>query len=276
MKTVLITGANSGFGYLTALKFARSGYHVYATTRDLEKDGVKNLNEIANNEKLSVEWLVLDVTNEKQIIEATKNIDSLDVLVNNAGYGLVGPIEGYSDSDFLKQLDTNLLGMHRMVKRFLPVMKEQKKGKIINVASIAGKITFPYYGLYSASKYGVEAYTEVLRAEVRSFGIDVALIEPGTFNTGFSSRIVEGNEEIVKRYSHIEERIDGLKKSLNILGFLKFKSNPQKVADKIFKVANLNMSMLHNYVGSDSRILAIVRKIVPDNFWDLIVQIIVR
>lgn len=276
MKTVLITGANSGFGYLTALTFARNGYKVYATTRSLEKDGVKELNDIAKNENLLIEWVVLDVTNNKQILESTKYIESLDVLVNNAGFGLVGPIEGYSEEDFLKQLDTNLLGDHRMIKRFLPLMKKQKKGKIINVASIAGKITFPYYGLYSASKYGVEAYTEVLRSEVRAFGIDVCLIEPGTFQTGFSSRIVEGEDDILNQYKHLSRRIDGMKKYLNIFGFMKFKSNPQKVADRIYKVAQQNMSMLHNYVGSDSKVLAIIRKIIPDNLWDLVVQIIVR
>ncbi len=276
MKTVLITGANSGFGYLTALKFARNGYKVYATTRDLEKEGVKKLNEIARNENLSVEWLVLDVTNSAQILESTKHIESLDVLVNNAGFGLVGPIEGYSEDDFHIQLDTNLVGAHRMIRTFLPLMKKAKRGKIINVASIAGKITFPYYGLYSASKYGLEAYTEVLRSEVRSFGIDVCLIEPGTFNTGFSSRIIEGQENIVNDYQYLEGKIESMKKSLNVFGFMKFKSNPQKVADRIYSVSQRSMSMLHNYVGSDSKILAIIRKLIPDNVWDLIVQIIVK
>jgi short-subunit dehydrogenase len=237
---------------------------------------LRSLNEIAKNENLSVEWVVLDVTNGEQIIESTKHITQLDVLVNNAGFGLVGPIEGYSEDDFQLQLDTNLLGAHRMIRIFVPLMKKAKRGKIVNVASIAGKITFPYYGLYSASKYGLEAYTEVLRSEVRSFGIDVCLIEPGTFNTGFSSRIIEGQENIVNDYQHLEGKIESMKKSLNVFGFMKFKSDPQKVADRIYSVSQRSMSMLHNYVGSDSKILAIIRKLIPDNIWDLIVQIIVK
>jgi short-subunit dehydrogenase len=276
MKTVLITGANSGFGYLTALTFARNGYKVYATARSLDKDGVKEMNEIVKNENLSLQWLVLDITNNAQIIESTKDIQQLDVLVNNAGFGLVGPIEGYSEEEFLTQIDTNLLGAHRLIKRFIPVMKKQKSGKIVNIASIAGKITFPYYGLYSASKFGLEAYTEVLRSEVRSFGIDVCLVEPGTFKTGFSSRIVEAEDSILKDYSYLTKKIEGTKNFLNSFGFLKFKSNPQKVADRVFQISQRKMSMLHNYVGSDSKILAIVRKIIPDNIWDLIVQVIVK
>lgn len=276
MKTVLITGANSGFGYLTALTFARNGYKVYATTRSLDKDGVKEMNEIVKNENLSLEWLVLDITNNTQILESTKDINQLDVLVNNAGFGLVGPIEGYSEEEFQNQIDTNLLGAHRMIKRFLSIMKKQKSGKIINIASIAGKITFPYYGLYSASKFGLEAYTEVLRSEVRAFGIDVCLVEPGTFSTGFNSRIVEAEDSILKDYSNLTKKIDGTKKFLNSFGFLKFKSNPQKVADRVYQIAQRRMSMLHNYVGSDSKILAVMRKLIPDNIWDLIVQVIVK
>lgn len=276
MRSVLITGANSGFGYLMALKFARNGYKVYATTRDLKREGVKEINEIALKERLEIEWLVLDVTNEKQIKEATKDIESLDVLINNAGFGMIGPIEGYSAEEFLLQVDANLFGVHRMVRRFLPIMRKQKSGKIINIASVAGRITFPYYGLYSASKFGVEAYTEVLRSEVRSFGIDAVLVEPGTFKTGFSKRVVEGEEDIIKEYEHVGKQIGMMKDFVHKFGVLRFEANPQKVADKVYQLAGQKVSKLHNFVGFDSKMLALLRKVLPDNLWDSIVQFIVE
>lgn len=271
MKSVLVTGANSGFGYLIALKFARNGYKVYATTRSLEKEGVKELNEIAKKDGLDISWLVLDVTDNESIKSATKDINKLDVLVNNAGYGAIGLIDSFSDEDFLKQLDTNLIGIHRMVTRFLPVMKSQKSGKIINIASIAGRVTAPRLALYSSSKFGVEAYTEALRHEVGSFGISVCVVEPGTFNTGFGSNEFKGKESI-EDGNKLWGKIEYLKK-IFVEGFLKKKlNNPQAVADKIYDLANSRFTHLHNYVGTDSKIISFYRKWTPDILWDWLMR----
>lgn len=266
MKTVLITGANSGFGYLTALKFARNGYKVYATTRSLEKEGVNQLNEIVKKENLNLEWLILDVTNREQIDNAFKSIASLDVLVNNAGFGMVGFVESFSEDDFLKQLDTNLLGYHRMIKGALPFLKESK-GKIVNVSSIAGRVTYPRYGIYSASKFGVEAYSEALRMELNRIGIGVAVIEPGTFSTGFASRIVEGKEQ-TSVYDDGNKENDLPWIAQKLVGIFRNKTNPEEVANRIFKIVNMNKMPFHNYVGMDAKAIMFYKKLLPEFFWD--------
>lgn len=269
MKKVLITGANSGFGYLTALTFARNGYKVYATARDLTKDGVKEMNEIVLKENLQLEWLVLDVTNDTQIEEAFKKIESLDILVNNAGYGMVGFVESFTPEDLITQLDTNLVGSHRMIKSALPLLKESK-GRIINVASIAGKVTYPRYGVYSASKFAVEGYSEALRVEMNMIGIQVAVIEPGTFNTGFGSRIVNGKEN-TEKYDNGDPNDDLPPIFKLLLGMFRQKTNPQKVADRIFKIANMSRMPFHNYVGKDAKLIIFFRKLLPEKFWDWLV-----
>lgn len=269
MKSVLITGANSGFGYLATLKFARNGYKVYATARDLSKEGVVEINEIAKKENLDIKWLVLDVTNDKQIEEAFKEIDSLDILVNNAGYGMVGFVESFSSNDLITQIDTNLVGIHRMFKNALPLLK-QSKGRIINVASIAGKVTYPRYGIYSASKFAVEGYTEALRMEMNMLGIQVALIEPGTFSTGFSKRIVKG-KEIENKYDDGDPNNDLPPAIQNMLGIFRKTANPQKVADRIFRISQMKRMPFHNYVGRDAKIIMFFRKLLPERFWDRLV-----
>lgn len=266
MKRVLITGANSGFGYLATLKFARKGYRVYSTTRDLNKEGVLEINEIAKKENLDIKWLVLDVTNDKQIKEAFKEIDSLDVLVNNAGYGMIGFIETFSSEDFAAQLDTNLIGIHRMFKNALPLLKKSK-GRIINVSSIAGKVTYPRYGIYSASKFAVEGYSEALRMEMNMLGIQVALIEPGTYSTGFASRIVKG-KDLQNINTDVDPNNDLPPIIQGILGIFRKASNPQKVADRIFEISQMKRMPFHNYVGRDAKIIIFLRKILPERFWD--------
>ena len=275
-KSVLITGANSGFGYLMALKFAREGWKVYATTRDLEKDGAKSMNEIAGKEGLDVTWLVLDVTDGEAIKRAVREVPSLDVLVNNAGYGVLGPVETYTTEDFRKQLDANFFGVVEMTYQFLPLLKESRYGRIINISSIAGLIAAPAYALYSSSKHALEAYTEVLRYAL-SGRVKVSLIEPGGFDTKFSENAkglgVDADDDSwfgrVKRF-----RNSSFLSSSN--SFIKRARNPQIVADAVFKVANQRNPRLRNIIGVGTPLTAFFRRILPGPVWEWIVLFAVK
>lgn len=174
-KIVLITGASSGMGHEAARILAGQGWKVYAGARRVER--------MESLRQYGVVPVSLDVTSDEsaaaainQIIEAEGRIDAL---VNNAGYGSLGPMECVSLEEAQRQLDVNLIGVARMTKLVLPYMREQKQGRIVNVSSIAGKATMPFAGWYNASKYALEAISDATRMETKPFGIKVSLIEPG-------------------------------------------------------------------------------------------------
>ncbi len=273
MKRVLITGANSGFGYLTALKFARKGWYVFATSRDLASEGVTKMNNIASKERLNVQWIQLDITDPKEVKDAIKKLDgNLDVLVNNAGYGLVGPMETLKMDEIEKQMDTNFLGTVRMCKAVLPMMREKGSGKIINISSISGLVPAPMYSIYSASKHALEALSEALRYEVAQFGISVSLVQPGSFNTSFGKNMNGLQKERVKDTPYNEyvrklKRLRGKVDYNKLLGPFRFLNDPQRVADKIYAVANRSNSKLRNIVGLDAHLIALLRKILPSSVW---------
>jgi NAD(P)-dependent dehydrogenase (short-subunit alcohol dehydrogenase family) len=253
-KTVLITGANSGFGYLTALKFAREGYKVFATTRSIEKSGVKDLNEIAMDENLAVEWLVLDVTNEEhRQIALSKIIEygSLDVLVNNAGYALSGKFDELTTDDVRVQFETNFFGVLSMVNAFLPLLKESQ-GRIINLSSVVGRISPSNLGAYASSKHALEGYSEALSGDLRKFNIEVVVIEPGGFDTNFGKNVVSLGEKEKESFPN------------SSAAFLKMIRNPQIVANKIYKVSNCKYPKLRYLVGVDATLIGFAKKIMPE------------
>lgn len=172
---ILITGASSGIGYEAARMLAEKGHKVYGAARRMER-----MEELR---KYGVTPMALDVTSDdsaKEVIEHIVREESrIDVLVNNAGYGELGPMETTSMENAQRQLDVNVMGLARMTQLVLPHMRQQHRGRIVNVASIAGRITFCFAGWYNASKYAVEALSDATRMEVRPYGIDVAIIEPG-------------------------------------------------------------------------------------------------
>ena len=160
-KVALITGCSSGFGYLTALKFARNGIITFASVRDLNSEGTVQLKKVADEEKLPLDIIQIDVTNDESVKKGVEYIiqknKRIDVLVNNAGVGYYGPVEEFSIEEIQSQYNINVLGVVRTVKEVMPWMRKQKNGLIINVSSVAGLVTFPLYGLYSSSKYALEA-----------------------------------------------------------------------------------------------------------------------
>ena len=186
---VLITGATAGIGRTTALELARLGYHVIATGRRVaELDRLRA--EAPEGSRLDT--TTLDVTSADSIAAAVATVDrltgghGLDVLVNNAGFGVIGPLSEISDAELRRQYDTNVFGLMAVTRAFVPAMRDRGKGRIINVSSMGGKMTIPFMGAYNSTKYALESLSDALRYELRPFGVDVVLIEPGVIRTSFA------------------------------------------------------------------------------------------
>ncbi|HET9870914.1 MAG TPA: SDR family oxidoreductase, partial [bacterium] len=182
---MLITGCSSGIGFEAALRFARKGYRVFATLRRPAQAGP--LRRAARG--LPLEILPLDVDRPASVARALARVrrgaGRLDVLLNNAGFGAFGAFEDFTDQEALAQYQTNVLGLMRVTRAALPLMRAQGGGRILNLGSLAGRMTFAGIGLYCSSKHAVEALTEALRLELRPFGIEAAVVEPGSHQTAF-------------------------------------------------------------------------------------------
>ena len=192
----VVTGSSSGIGFETSLLLARNGIYTYATMRNQSKS--EKILAYARKDNLPLETLPLDVTNEKLISEAIKKIIAekgrIDVLVNNAGYSLLGPLEQLHIEEIKAEFETNFFGIIKLIQCVLPIMRKQRYGRIINISSLAGKIGFPLSSAYVSSKFALEGLTESLRYEVQDFGIHVILIEPGVIKTNFVNNMKIGNE----------------------------------------------------------------------------------
>lgn len=249
---VLITGANSGFGLLTAETFARAGHAVHAGLRNPAKGAA--LKALAD-EGLPVTAVALDVTDPASIASAIGKASAsgpIDVLVNNAGFEVSGPVEHLSDASLERQFDTNVLGVVRMVRAVVPAMRERGQGLIVNLSSVAGHIAAPFTGAYSASKHAVEALSEALWFELRPFGIRVVLVEPGAFETSFGANVVtEPAYDEASPYRPIAVRFNAAMAS--------FRSgppqDPQEVADIILAAASDPDPKLRHLAGDDARML---------------------
>jgi NAD(P)-dependent dehydrogenase (short-subunit alcohol dehydrogenase family) len=187
----VVTGSSSGIGYETSLLLAKNGFFSYATMRSLDKSN-KIIN-LKQNRKLPLEVLRLDVTDDKSVKEAIKKIVNergrIDVLVNNAGYALVGPLEELSIQEFKEQFETNVFGVIRVIKEILPIMRKQRHGIIVNISSVAGRTGFPLTSAYVSSKFALEGLSESIAYEIEQFGIKVILIEPGVIKTNFDRNL---------------------------------------------------------------------------------------
>jgi len=213
MKKILITGCSSGFGYNSAKYFAEKGQHVYATMRNINGKNANpaaELKEFANSNDLKLEVIEMDVTSDESVNSAVAQIPEVDVLINNAGMGFGGPIEAFSSAQFLAQLDLNIVGTFRVAKAVLPGMRSRSSGLIIQVSSIAGRGAFPGFGIYHASKWGLEGLSEAMRYELAPLGIDVVIVEPGPFSTNFFGNMIPAtSDDIASAYKHVGEFFDG-------------------------------------------------------------------
>jgi NAD(P)-dependent dehydrogenase (short-subunit alcohol dehydrogenase family) len=187
----VVTGSSSGIGYETSLLLAKNGFFTYATMRSPDKSN-KIIN-LKQNEKLPLEVLRLDVTDDKSVKEAIKKIvnerGTIDVLVNNAGYALVGPLEELSIQEFKEQFETNVFGVIRVIKEILPIMRKLRHGIIVNISSVAGRTGFPLTSAYVSSKFALEGLSESIAYEIEQFGIKVILVEPGVIKTNFDRNL---------------------------------------------------------------------------------------
>lgn len=207
MKTIFITGASTGLGKATAKLFASNGWKVIATMRNPEND--KELHVINN-----ITLLPLDVTNLAQIKETTQKaiaLGDIDVVFNNAGYGLMGPLESTSDEQLVRQLNTNILGVIRVTQAFIPYFREKQNGLFITTTSIGGFITFPFSSVYHATKWALEGWSESMAFELKKIGVDIKTVSPGGIKTDFLSRSADMsshpayNKWLEKMFSGINE-----------------------------------------------------------------------
>jgi len=213
MKNILITGCSTGFGYDSSRYLAEKGHHVISTMRNINGKNAQpaaELKSFAEEKGYKITVLELDVTSDESVEAAIAQAGPIDVLINNAGSGYGGPIEAFSSQQVLDQLDLNIVGTVRTAKAVLPGMRKQGSGLIIQVSSTAGRAAFPGFGIYHASKWGLEGMSEAMRYELAPLGIDVVLVEPGPFATHFFGNLVPSDsEEIAAAYQHVGQFSEG-------------------------------------------------------------------
>jgi short-subunit dehydrogenase len=260
------------------LLLARNGFYTYATMRNLDKS--KAITNLKQKEKLSLEILQLDVTADESVKEAINKItneqERIDVLVNNAGYALVGAFEELSIEEFKEQYETNVFGVIRVTQAVLPIMRNQKCGTIVNISSIAGKIGFPLTSAYVSSKFALEGLSESMAYEIEQFGIKVILIEPGVIKTNFDNNLKIGKKVVIDQNSSYAEmtqkRISGFKP--------RFESGSPsiEVANVILKaITSENPLELRYLVGNDAFKLIKIRNNTSDNeFRKLVVKSVLQ
>lgn len=265
-KIVLITGATAGIGRMTALHLARLGHHVIATGRKLGE--LARLQAEAAG--LRLDTLSLDVTSPASIAAAVIEVDrltdghGLDVLVNNAGFGVLGPTSEIDDGELRRQYETNVFGLMNVTRAFLPRMRDRRAGRIVNVSSVGGRITLPYFGVYNSTKYAVESLSDALRYELRAFGIDVVLIEPGVIRTNFEATAVSNLDAFaatpyapgIAKYEELSRMAD------------RFASNPIVIAKAIARAVSARRPAAR-YVAPWSTNFAIwASAVLPRRVWD--------
>jgi len=279
MAVVLITGCSSGFGMLAATEFARRGDVVYASMRDTLKSGP--LLDEARAAGVSVHVIPLDVTDPESVKAAVADVVAregrIDVLVNNAGIGMHGPVEEAEDDETIRLFETNVFGLLRVTRAVVPQMRAQQSGAIVNVSSLAGKVSSPFGGLYSATKHAVEALSDALYFELHPFGVRVAVVEPGGFETRFGdNRIMERRFNAASAYADLERRFGERQSRLPGTGEA---ADPRDVARAIVDAATTEQPRRRYLVGKDAELIGGFHKQMSDedfekamrtalDFWD--------
>jgi NAD(P)-dependent dehydrogenase (short-subunit alcohol dehydrogenase family) len=267
-KVVLITGCSSGIGRATALRLVGQGYVVYATARRID-----TLTELAD---AGCRPLALDVTDDASMQAAVQRIEAehgaVDILINNAGYSESGAIEDLSSDRLRRQFETNVFGVHRLIQLVLPRMRERGWGKIVNLSSMGGRLTFPGGGAYHASKYAIEALSDALRFEVRGFGIDVILIEPGLIRTEFSNAAVSSMQDSMGTggpYEAFNRAVAVATKDVYEKGPLaKLGGGPADVARVIERAITARRPKARYTVTASAKVLLFQRAVLSDRVWD--------
>lgn len=263
-KTVLITGCSSGIGKATAARLAASGWTVYATARRPE-----TLTDLT-----TCRHLALDVTDEASMQAAVDAVlaesGRIDALVNNAGYSLTGAVEALDVADIRREFETNVFGLVRLTQLVLPAMRKQRSGRIVNIGSMGGKLTFPGGGAYHASKYAVEALSDALRFEVSGFGVRVVLIEPGLITTNFEDAALASMDlEADGPYQAFNQAVAKATSDAYAGPMAKFGGPPEAVADVVEKALTAKRPKPRYTVTPSAKASIAMRRVLGDRGWDV-------
>jgi short-subunit dehydrogenase len=260
---VLITGASSGIGKETAFLLLREGFSVYASARRTDK--------MEDLKTAGASIMEMDITNEKNIQDCVDRIKkekgNIDILINNAGFGLYGAMEDTKTEDARYQFEVNIFGLARLTQLILPLMREQKKGKIVNIGSMGGKIYTPLGSWYHATKHALEGWTDCVRFEVKQFGIDVILIEPGIIQSEFGDIM---QKSLIERSGNSPYRNLALKMSHATSKMYQNKnaSPPAVVAKTVLKSIRAKKPKTRYAVGKYARLGLFARRILGDKLYD--------
>jgi NAD(P)-dependent dehydrogenase (short-subunit alcohol dehydrogenase family) len=260
-KVALVTGSSSGIGFETALALARENYFTYASMRNTSKAG--KIQEIAKKENLNLKVIEMDIDKEDSIKSAVKKIqeqkDRIDVLVNNAGYGLFGCLEDITMEELKAQFQTNFFGVVSLIQEIAPIMRKQGSGIIVNVSSVAGRIGFPGTPAYISSKFALEGLSECMRYELSPFGIKTIIIEPGVIQTNFFSSMKVAHGKPGSPYKEITEKVMNGVKMMAEMG-----TPPVEVAKTIMKAIKTAEPLPRYVVGSDASMFLEAKKMKTD------------
>jgi NAD(P)-dependent dehydrogenase (short-subunit alcohol dehydrogenase family) len=266
---VLITGCSTGIGRATAERLADDGWNVHATARRL--DAIKEL------AKRGCKTAELDVTDEQSMETAVAEVEQdgpIGALINNAGYSQSGAIETIPMDSVRRQFETNVFGLMRMCQLALPSMRAAGSGRIVNLSSMGGKLTFPGGGVYHATKHAVEALSDALRFEVKGFGIEVVVIEPGLIVTEFGETAAGSLNEVDEHGPYARFNADVAKATAEAYkgGLARFGAGPEAVADKIAKALTTRRPSTRYKVTPSARVVMGMRGLMTDRMWDRFVR----
>jgi NAD(P)-dependent dehydrogenase (short-subunit alcohol dehydrogenase family) len=266
-KAVLITGCSSGIGQATAEHLVKKGWNVYATARRIE-----TMQELGD---LGCKLIALDVTSEQSMSEAVAEVEASEgavgVLINNAGYSQSGAVEEVPLDVARRQFETNVFGLVRLCQLVLPGMRRQRWGRIVNLSSMGGKVVFPGGGWYHATKFSVEALSDALRFEVKKFGIDVVLIEPGLIRTRFGETAVSSIEDDIPLegpYASFNRAVAKLTGEAYEGPMAKLGAGPEAVAKKIEAAISRRRPRTRYPVTASAKFMLGVHRLLPDRGWD--------
>jgi len=266
-KAVLITGCSSGIGHSTAKLLAESGWTVYATARNPDK-----LDDLRD---AGCQTLALDVEDEDSMKAAVSQVEQADgavgVLINNAGYSQSGAVESVDIDRVRKQFETNVFGLVRLTQLALPGMRKQGWGRIVQLSSMGGKLVFPGGGYYHATKYALEAISDALRFEVKGFGIDVVLIEPGLIVTNFGSTAAQSAEEDTTpdgAYGDFNQAVAKATQNAYEGPAARLGGPPEAVAKVIMKALDAKRPRARYTVTPSAKLMMGQRRLMPDRAWD--------
>lgn len=267
----LVTGSNSGIGLATSVYLARRGYTVWATMRNLDR--ASELRAIVESEKLPIEIAQLDVCDDSSVKNAVAQIvrksGRIDLLVNNAGYGLRGAVEEVSLDEWHKQFETNFFGVIRVTHAVLPQMRAHRSGAIVNISSVLGRFAIPFSGPYVSSKFALEGLTETLRYELAPWNIKVILIEPGFIATKFqeNAQLAQAAQREDSPYGAFK-RASGRRIQRNIYRA----APPERVAATIYRAITHPRPKLRYAVGRDARFVLPLRRFLPAGMFERILM----